>query len=140
MFALLAARTATARSAPQRDPETAVYASRHTPPSSSTTSRTASATTVPARPSIGSSKRPKPPSTSSRSFQHGSPPLRPSQNNKTSSNSSTRPRYSTRTRIQLVFTAARWMPLLLAVGQQLQWWVAMVVEFQILIFIIFSIK
>ena len=140
MFALLDARTATARSAPQRDPETAVYASRHTPPSSSTTSRTASATTGPARPSIGSSKRPKPPSTSSRSFQHGSPPLRPSQNNKTSSNTSTRPRYSTRTRIQLVFTAARWMPLLLAVGQQLQWWVAMVVEFQILIFIIFSIK
>ena len=140
MFALLAARTATARSAPQRDPETAVYASRHTPPSSSTTSRTASATTVPARPSIGSSKRPKPPSTSSRSFQHGSPPLRPSHNSKTSSKTSTRPRYSTRTRIQLVFTAARWMPLLLAVGQQLQWWVAMVVEFQILIFIIFSIK
>lgn len=138
MFALLDARTATARSAPQRDPETAVYASRHTPPSSSTTSRIASATTVPAKPSIGSSKRPKPPSTSWKSFQHGSPPLRPSHNNKTSSN--TRPRYSTRTRIQLVFTAARWIPLLLAVGQQLQCWVAMVVEFQMLIFIIFSIK
>ncbi|CAL1407049.1 unnamed protein product [Linum trigynum] len=68
---------ATTRSTPPKVPETAGSGSLPTPPSNSTKCRTASATAGPAKPSIGSSRRPNRPSTNWPSFLPGIPPRLP---------------------------------------------------------------
>ncbi|CAI9286522.1 unnamed protein product [Lactuca saligna] len=77
LYAPLAGKTDTARCAQRKDQGTAVFVSRLTPPSNSTTSKTALVTTAQAKPSIGLLKKPRLPLMNSRSFRHGSPlPLR----------------------------------------------------------------